>query len=257
MIHEKNVNAGLVARFGLAAYPKEIDRIPVDRKYDGEAKDDWENLLRTLRSAFGGNSDEKIVFKFASDAQPLFTDWRREHLRELKNTTEPFRAHVAKYQGLLARISLCFHLATIELRKSGATTVNYDGTEISSWDTPTEPISKTTLQSAITFLDNFLKPHAQRLYAVVDYSPGQAMGRRIASEIFLVDSSLKSITVSEILRKSRTGMKAEHDVSIGLRYLDFQGWGSFNEHDQSKSKKPAKRFTVSPRIHETDWDTSE
>ena len=257
LIREENVNSGLVARFGLAAYPKEIDRVPVDRRPDVKARDNWQKLLKSLRQAFEGDIENKIVFRFESDAQPLITEWRRKHLAELKGTSEPFRAHLAKYQGLLARIALCFHLAKMFPLEPESRHSHYDGSEILKWSIPTDPISGETLEEAIRFLDTYLKPHARRLYAVVDNAPGQAMGRRIAAEILLADQALATVTVSEIMRRSRTGMKVDRQITEGFRYLESMGWGSFDEHDQSKSKKPAKRFKVNPRIHDREWNTSE
>lgn len=257
LIREENVNSGLVARFGLAAYPKEINRVPVDRQPDVEARDNWQKLLRSLRQAFEGDIEDKVVFRFESDAQPLIAEWRKKHLAELKKTPEPFRAHLAKYQGLLARIALCFHLAKMFPLEPESKHSHYDGTEVLQWNIPADPISKETLREAMRFLDTYLKPHAQRLYAVVDNAPGRAMGCRIASEILLADPRLSTITVSEIMRRSRTGMKVDRQIADGFRYLDSMGWGSFDEHDQSQSKKPAKRFTVNPRIHDSAWNTSE
>jgi hypothetical protein len=125
-------NDGLLQRFQLMVYPNEPDWQSVDQRPDNVAKKRAMAIFEALAEtdfrqlgAVQGDDDKFPHLHFAPDAQPLFSAWLTDLMKnKLKSETNPMmQEHLGKYRSLLPSLALIFHLIElVDSKESGPVT---------------------------------------------------------------------------------------------------------------------------------------
>jgi hypothetical protein len=150
---------GLTARFGLVAVVSSPGGMLVDRERDSRIDAAYEQALTQLREV-----RERTV-KFSPEAWKLFFDWHN-HLKKRPEAKreDGFSSHINKYPSLFGRLCLVFHFL-----KHGAKAPDL--------------VSLETAKAVRRLINEFLEPHARRLYGIVHANALDPGARRIASWI--------------------------------------------------------------------------
>jgi hypothetical protein len=250
LVTAENEANGLMARFGLCAYPQPVHRPMVDRFEDAEARNAWDTLLYALLTAEW--SDGGFVFTLANSAR--YVDWVNSEKEANLRRDAPIQTHCAKYPGFLARVALTYHLMNLACERS---TVELDGLPrclIRGLDQQ-RVIPAGTLDMAIALIDGYLRPHITRVYCLSENEErGAKEGRLLARQ--LLQHPVEDFAATAIVRQQVPGLRTAESVKLGMRYLDAMGWGRYDEFDQSRSKKRTARFYVNPVVFEKTWNVA-
>jgi Protein of unknown function (DUF3987) len=158
---------GMTARFGLVAYPTLPEAVEVvDRQPDYKARGAVEQRLRDMRAATAQRDDRGEIepLRLAGEAYAVFNRWLlNNENRPEKRDGSAFGAHLAKYPGLFARLCLVFHFM--------------DGRgDLLGQPVPLlarDKIKGETAEAVRQFSDEYLEPHARRLYGTLRPKPAQ------------------------------------------------------------------------------------
>ena len=229
---------GFLDRFGLIAYPDLpddwtlVDRWPdaAVRKAFNAACDllvttDWANVLHMEEGS-------KPFVRFSPEAQDIFDDWLKAHMRALPATAESaIGGFMGKARGLLCRLALVLHLT--------------------SWASGVEPDAKTvsvaTLGQALTLLETYLVPTWTRVMSAFGNMPATCGAHRIAKMI--VDRRLSGIRVADITKQNWTGLRDRSAVLEALTVLMDHGWLAMPEKPVAgRNGRPSSTYTVNPGI---------
>jgi Protein of unknown function (DUF3987) len=249
--HGRAVESGLAARLSLLVWPDAIVRDWVDEpsNRDQKARIDrlFHDLLNFTPEGFVGKpiggAPHSPPFRFTEEAQEIFRDWYITHNHELaaRERGEPLQAHFAKYDGLFACLSLVRHLICwalglpVELSRIDAETAN----------------------AVRSFIDDYLRPHAKKIYGHIDRDSAYQGARRIAKWI-AAETDVTHFTARDISRKQWSGLTGKDEITgkdhlgAALRYLeDVAGWLRSEERPTGpKGGRPTIRFVINPLVRQ-------
>ncbi len=251
LVTGENEANGLMARFGLCAYPQPRQDPMLDRVVDRQAEEAYKTTLTALMQTFGDGEFPEGPCRFTLEDPSLYLQWVNDERAKNLKREPPIQTHCAKYPGLLARLTLVFHLAELECSRGLVEPDGSCSSRVKDLQGQTV-IPAATVEQAIAFIDEYLRPHLARVYCLGESDErGAKEGRAIAK--LIIDEQIDDVTVTQICDRHRAGLRTTTNVAAGLKYLDRMGWGSFNAKDQSRSRKPAARFHVNPAAHERQW----
>ena len=237
---------GMAARFSLLVWPEPIKGFEyVDRRRDRDAGIKAEKLFRDLASL----DPERFVgakpkgarhhdpFRFTPEAQAVFREWYVDHHAALgaMEPGDPLKGHFHKYDGLFARLALVHHLVRYVLGERN---------ELARVD-------HCTATAVRDFIDNYLRPHAEKIYRHLGrgtaYHGAQKIARWIASH-----PTLASFTTRDISRKEWSGLTEPDQIDAALKSLeDVAGWIRGEEiRAGPKGGRPTKTFLVNPKVRD-------
>jgi putative DNA primase/helicase len=232
---------GLLQRFGLMVWPDEtISWRNVDEYPDSEARETaWRTFMRSGKLtqadvfALGAGIDAFDIipsFRFDTDAQAEFIDWRSDLERKVRNggLSPVMEGHIAKYRKLVPALALINHLA--------------DATEGGS-------VGISALRKAIAFAD-YVETHARRVYGAgsqVELVAGKAILVKIRN------GSLPEMgfTARDIMLKGWASLTETEHVKAGLDLLADLDHLIANRSAPSRfGGRPSTTYTVNPRTLE-------
>lgn len=208
----QRMDDGMVQRFQVLAWPdfdtpfSEVDRYP-EAEAQRIAFQCYERLATLDPLAIGAQRDEfdcedaVPYLRFASEAQVVFSAWRGELERRLRDEELPphLVAHFSKYRGLMPRLALICHLAS-----GGAG--------------PVSAAALTQAQGWITYLES----HAQRVYSSTEVDNAEA-ARAIWRRVKKGDLPTP-FTLRDIQRKGWSMLKNKARIEGGLSALVEADW---------------------------------
>ena len=204
----KITDDGLVQRF-VVAFAKPSLR-GVDQPPKLEAVADYTTLIDRLMKS--QPDDRRPVFTLSSDAQKqrLLVSDVADDVQCLPDTSAAFRAHLGKWDGLFARLTLTFHFAEHIL------------TPPQDQLPPTE-IAGQTAACVAQFMTDYLLPNAARFYReLLGEDDHLKHGRWIAGHILTQDvEKLTARDVGRAYRELRGDLPA---TQTAMRTLEAAGW---------------------------------
>ncbi|AGX88048.1 YfjI family protein [Candidatus Symbiobacter mobilis] len=218
---------GLLQRFGLAVWPdtstsfQYIDREPgMAAMQDSQAV--FERLAK-LRAQADGTPWER---QFDAEAQALFVEWLTTFEEELRRGEmhDSLVSHLAKYRKLVPVLATLFALI----------------------DNEPENVSALSLNRAIVFAMEYLKPHAERLYSAAT-RPDVEGARLLLSRVKVDRNGIGgTFTPREIAKKGWTGLTTSDEVRKAADTLTDYGW--LYQETVSTGGRPSDRYILHPSL---------
>jgi hypothetical protein len=183
--------------------------------------------------------------RFTPEAQAIFRDWYIGHHQAqdgLDHDYSPLRGHFAKYDGLFAQLALVHHLLRHTLGDPEVLSV------------PARVDAQTAL-AVRSFIEDYLRPHARKIYRHLGRDPGYAGAKRIAQ--WLLDCpDVTSFVRSDISRKEWAGLTGRNEdtgkdyLRAALDHLEgVAGWVRAEEIPAGpRGGRPTTVYLVNPRI---------
>jgi hypothetical protein len=140
--------------------------------------------------------------------------------------TEPLKGHFSKYDGLFARLALVHHLMCYCLGEA----------------VQPASVDHHSARAVRDFIDDYLRPHARKLYRHLGRGTTYHGGRRIA-ELIASDLTLTSFTARDISRKEWSGLTESGDLNAALQYLETSRDGPV-----ARTSRPDQRVVVPPKF---------
>lgn len=230
---------GLLQRFQLTVYPEPLtDYVHVDRPVDLAARERVQHIYEQLSKLdpdehpeLERNPGRLPALRFTPEAQAEFDEWFTAHMRRLRSkelaTTPAYQAHLGKYQGLVGKLALLFHLVS-----------SLDDAEL-------RPVSVEALRLAIRWVD-FLEAHARKVYASELTRTNQSV-RELALRIYEGDLE-DGMTVRDVYRKGWRGLKTQAQVKRAIEYLSERGWLRLHS-TSSGTGRPSQTIRINPRLN--------
>lgn len=225
----RNIDNGLVPRFGLAVWPDvPVNQVVIDKAADEDAKERFRAVVRALASL----PAEAIYLHFNPEAQTIFNKWLTEITGRLRNEKHTgMQSHMSKYRGLLPKLAGLLQLADLVTPRGDVPLGN-------------QIIDAAHLNRALRLLA-YLETHMVRIYAVVK-SELQKAEESLAEHI--ENGDLKDgFTAREISRKCWGNLKKEEVVDSALATMADAGWIRVMMSDK-KTGRPTVRYQVNPRV---------
>jgi putative DNA primase/helicase len=248
----KAVDNGMAARLSLLVWPDPVKTQWIDRQVDAEIRLKVLRLFRDLLNfkpeAFVGpplrdSSSQYPPFRFTPEGLAIFREWYVEHYRALEDIdpTDPLKGHFSKYDGLFARLAIVRHLICYVLDPSGLEPARVDDyTAIASRD----------------FIDDYLRPHARKIYRRLGRGTAYHNARRIGQWI-VENPDMTVFTARDVSRKEWSGLTGKDEntgrdhLRAALTYLDnVAGWVRSKEKPAGPSGgRPTLQYLVNPHVH--------
>lgn len=174
---------------------------------------------------------EEVVFTLSPEAQQerALVAGVARNVSVLQDTSPAFRSHLAKWEGLFARLTLTFHMA--------------EATAIGR--TPAAVVSGDTAARVARFMCDYLLPNAARFYVEILGRDQLEHPRWIAGHI--LSHRLDRITahgIGRVYRELRDNLSA---IQSAMMTLTVAGWVTAIDKGNGK---PPSRWAVDPRVHE-------
>lgn len=228
---------GLLQRFQLLVYPEPLtDYEHVDRPVDLALRERVQNIYRRLADLDAGAHPELErtghlpALRFAPDAQVEFDAWFTAHMRRLRSKelakTPAYQAHLGKYQGLVGKMALLFHLVD-----------SLDDSEF-------RPVSVEALRLGIRWVE-YLEAHARKVYAA-ELTSTDVSVRELARRLYEGDLE-DGMTVREVHRKGWRGLKTQAQVKRAIKRLSERGWLRV-DNTTSGTGRPSRTIRINPLL---------
>jgi hypothetical protein len=154
----------------------------------------------------------------------------------------PLRGHFAKYDGLFASLALVHHLIRHTL---GAP-------EVLSVPARVDDRTATAVHS---FIEDYLRPHARKIYRHLGRDPGYDGAKRIARWI-LDNPDITSFTSRDISRKEWAGLTGRNETTgkdylrAAFEHLDnVAGWVRTDEIPSGpRGGRPTTVYVINPKV---------
>jgi hypothetical protein len=233
---------GMTARFSMLVWPDPSGAfVYVDRRPDSVAQQETERIMRELLALdperfFGPDALAwERALRFDKPGQEIFFKWyTKTQLRLRAGTDEPnFRAHVGKSPGLFARLAIVHHLLRYVQNDASAPAM----------------VDAGTASAVETFIDEYLEPHARRIYRHLGRDPAYHGAQRIARWI-IGEPSLVDFTARTIRQKDWSGLTNHDSVNLALDHLEnVAGWVRCeDELPGPRGGRPTTRYHVNPLV---------
>jgi hypothetical protein len=240
---------GMAARFSLLVYPDRFEGFNyIDRRPNLTAERAVEDLFKKLikldpEAFFGPDKPAALrAFRFDDQAQQIFVEWYTKNQQRIRNSNETggFTAHLSKFAGLFARLSIVHHLIRYALGKV---------------ETPML-VDEITALAVERFIDDYLEPQARRIYWHLSTDPIRDKARRVAQ--WIADSpALANFTARDIRQKDWSGLTDQDSVNRALDYLEnVAGWVRCTDSlSGPKGGRPTTKYLVNPLIRRNGHET--
>lgn len=230
-------NDGFIQRFQLAVYPDEVKEFTwVDDYPNAHARERLEVVFRRLDAmkfteygATQRNGDRFPYFRFDDAAQKMFSEFwvvLQKSLRD-EGHAPVMIEHRSKYDGLVAKLALLFHLIDIaEGRSKGG------------------PIPVAAVTMAVSWV-RYLDSHASRIYKLVlgaGLAPAVALAEKVRNK------ELKDgFTVREIHQKGWSYLTRKDAVTEAVETLVEKNWLRLASPDGARGR-PTLRYEINPKV---------
>lgn len=223
-------NDGLIQRFQLLVWP---DTAPdwnyVDRKPDAASE---EQAARVLRELVEMDAIDPARFRFAPDAQGLFSAWLVELERKIRGDElhPALISHLSKYRSLMPSLALLFHLADAA---GGRDTVSLG-----------------SARRAAAWCD-YLESHARRVYSCI-VTPQLRAARELADKIkHRKVGTDRLFSCRDVYLKGWSGLNSPEAVKQAAEVLQDAGWvRDLSSEPGPSGGRPSNRYEVNPGVWE-------
>ena len=215
---------GLLQRFGMTVWPDVDGKFThVDQCPDAAAKQSAYAVFDRLAALKPESENKPQVWRFDSEAQNLFVNWRIEFETQLKSGElhPALESHFSKYRKLIPALALIF--ALIDTPDSGKT------------------INLLQLSRAIMWAD-YLESHAIRLYSAAmmpETSGAQSLLKKIRSGTLGAE-----FTPRQVAQKGWSGLPTPEAVTKAADLLAEYGW--VRREVRKTGGRPSGLYLVNP-----------
>lgn len=223
---------GLIQRFQLLVWPdiarewRNVDRWPDTDALDAACAV-FERLNNIDPAGIGAEIDKHgaIHFlRFADNAQQEFYHWQDEFNNRLRamNADDALKAHLAKYESMVAALALLIHLA--DSPNGGA-------------------VSLVALERALGWVE-YLESHARRVYGSCvrgDVDAARTLLHRIES-----GDLPRPFTAKDVYKNHWAGLSRREDVEAALVVLEDFGW--VRGHKVETGGRPTVHYVAHPSL---------
>jgi hypothetical protein len=241
---------GLTARFSLLVWPDPTPVTWVDNSPDPDMRGRVNRLFERLSELdperFVGarlkDATHYPALRFNPGGGEVFREWFVAH-HERQQTFDPdaqIKGHFAKYDGLFARLALVHHLLRYVQNEPGIEPAGVDAV---------------TARAVRDFIENYLRPHAHKIYRHLGRDPGYAGAKRIAQ--WLVENpTITRFTARDVSQKDWSGLTGRNE-NTGKNYLraalehleNVAGWVRAEEVPPGpRGGRPTTVYLVNPMI---------
>jgi putative DNA primase/helicase len=216
---------GLAQRLQVLVWPdtspdwEDIDRLP-----DTGAEQAVDAVMNSIVKI---SPAEPLRFRFAAEAQELFSAWRKELEVRLRagNLSPAMESHLAKYRSLMPSLAVILHMADGDTR-------------------PEIPLLQA--QRAADWC-TYLESHARRAYACVASHSRMAvasLGEKIRAGALGVQFSLR-----DVYRNCWEGLDTPESARTAVEQLEEAGWVRKPATAvRGRGGRPSERFDVHPGV---------
>lgn len=239
----------MTARFSLLVWPDPTPYRWVDNSPDRDLRERIHRLFEHLcgldPERFVGSRHKETShyppLRFTPEAGEIFRDWSVAHHEEqLRLDPEAqIKGHFAKYDGLFARLALIHHL----LRYAQNEPIELAG------------IDASTAHAVRHFIDDYLRPHARKIYGHLGRDPGYEGAKKIGKWL-LANPAITNFTTRDISRKQWSGLTGR-DENTGKDYLraaldhldNVAGWIRADKLPSgARGGRPTTVYLVNPKV---------
>jgi hypothetical protein len=223
----RNINDGMLARFGLLVWPDDTTLPLVDRIVNSDAKDRFRRIIRRLAEL----RPESVRLHFSPEAQVKFNDWLAGHiLKTNREANVGKQSHLSKYRGLLPKLAGLFQLA--------------DAVSIS------DPIGEHLidldhLNRAMALLA-YLEAHMNRIYSCAKSLEQKAV-EALAEHVESGDLS-DGFSIRDVVRKCWEHLSKSYVEDAILTLEDF-GWLRLVTRKEEGRGRPTYRWEINPALN--------
>jgi hypothetical protein len=214
---------GLVQRL-IVAYAHEPG-VGVDRLPDQAAGRAYDRCIERLAESRAPATPYELDAAAQIERETVATIAR--HVMVLPTTSDAMRGHLAKWEGIFARLLLTYHLI--------------------EHDAATPIISAATAESVSRLMIGYLLPHAARLYAEI--GDRQLDHSRWIAGYILTRPQLGRITARDVGRAYRELRGDARAISDAMEALTLAGW--VTPIEMGRPGSPLARWQINPAVHVT------
>jgi putative DNA primase/helicase len=238
-------NDGLIQRFQLLVWPDTPDGWTyVDRPPNAASE---QQAARVFRRLVEMSTENPLRFRFAPDAQALFTHWLTELEAKVRGDElhPALVSHLSKYRSLMPSLALLFELAD---------RASFDGFVGSSLVGCENFVSLEHARQAAAWCD-YLESHARRVYSCV-VTPRLRAARELADHIRKKHVRNKEggfdwFAARDVYLKGWTGLDTPEAVKVAADVLEDAGWvREFSGERGATGGRPSNRYSVNPMVWE-------
>ena len=234
-------NDGLIQRFQLLVWP---DTAPewsyVDRAPDAASE---VQVTRIFRKLVELDADNKVLFRFAPDAQELFMGWLAELEAKVRgNELHPaLVSHLSKYRSLMPSLALLFELA------DRAGSVAFEGSLLTN--SPNFVTLEHARQAAAWC--EYLESHARRVYSCI-VTPQLRAARELAAKIKNRKLGADGFfSCRDVYLKGWGGLDTPEAVKLAAEVLQDAGWlRDVSGKSGPSGGRPSNRYEINPGVWE-------
>ncbi|MGE7205767.1 DUF3987 domain-containing protein [Sphingomonas sp. NPDC019816] len=219
---------GLVARF-MWVWPEAI-RFSRPRQIADTARLD--RLYRRLQQIYRP-ADETVTIPLDARAADVFEEWIADNDADVRQAAGLYASWAGKARGLALRLAL-----TLEY----LTWADVGGREPSC-------VSVLSLTNALTLIEDYLKPHARRVFGDAALPPVEKDAAALSR--FIVKERLERINAREVQRNPKLpSLGNKQDVEAAVEALMEAGWlrEGFTRQGDGPGR-PKKDYLVNPAVH--------
>ena len=226
---------GLLQRFSLCVWPDSTGTfVHVDQWPDADAKQNAFAIFERLAQLQSANDADPKIWRFDTEAQALFIEWRTPFEQELKSGElhPAMESHLAKYRKLIPALALVF--ALIDTPDSGVVGIR-------------------ELLRALAWSD-YLRTHAKRLYSAAimpnTFGAHALLNKLKAGRLTNSDGQrLDIFTARLVAKKEWAGLEHADVVTKAAEMLIEHGWLRKAEHQtKSAGGRPSEQFLLHPEL---------
>ena len=234
-------NDGLIQRFQLLVWS---DTAPewsyVDRAPDAASE---VQVTRIFRKLVELDADNKVLFRFATDAQELFMGWLAELEAKVRgNELHPaLVSHLSKYRSLMPSLALLFELA------DRAGFVGFEGSLLTN--SPNFVTLEHARQAAAWC--EYLESHARRVYSCI-VTPQLRAARELAAKIKNRKLGADGFfSCRDVYLKGWGGLDTPEAVKLAAEVLQDAGWlRDVSGKSGPSGGRPSNRYEINPGVWE-------
>lgn len=228
---------GLLQRFGLAVWPDVKQEFTyVDQWPDTPAKQAAWAVFERLNQLLPASDTEPQEWRFDPEAQALFEEWLTPFETEIRGEDlhPALVSHLSKYRKLIPALALIF--ALVDRPDSGGV------------------IHAAELIRALAWANDYLRPHAERIYAaalVPETDAAQSLLNKIkAGKLCDGDGLLlDAFTPRQVAVKHWTGLGTPDAVRKAADLLADYGWLAREATPTgAKGGRPSDRYLIHPML---------
>jgi hypothetical protein len=192
----------------------------------------------------GGNNHHKApkmpkILKLSEEAARLFQEWRKKHFLDTEIVHGLLKSSYGKAPGQLLRLAL-----TLELL--GWATISQSLCQTSQPIQAPSSISVRAIEAAITLIDDYFKPMAERVFGDTAASEEEQLATVLAKHI--VKTKAKAINTRIISRTGGLcGLNKAESIRSAISVLIEADW-LFNYDQHDAIGRPRGDYKVNPKV---------